>query len=120
LRKGEEVKRRWLIFHCDHDDCWIVSRLDEGSDICLGVAECPDKRTAEAVAEAMRLRDSELRELRELVGDGDPLPDPPEPGSPGRGTPRGNRRHDREATPRREAGPEGGGPTGEEACSRAS
>lgn len=82
MRKGEEVKRRWLIFHCDHDDCWIVSRLDEGSDICLGVAECPDNRTAEAVAEAMRLRDSELRELRELVGDDDPLPDPPEPGSP--------------------------------------
>ncbi len=54
------MTREWMIFHCDHDDCWIVSvrgLTPYPDDILLGVAEGPDKPTAMAVLDAMRERD---------------------------------------------------------------
>ena len=48
--------RRYLIFYCSQDPCWIVA-VDQGDDVWLGVAECPELETARTVLEAMRLRE---------------------------------------------------------------
>lgn len=47
--------RKWIIFRCHKDDCWIVSVLK--GDRAQGVADCPDESTAVAVMDAMRARD---------------------------------------------------------------
>jgi hypothetical protein len=44
------------IFRCDVDDCWVVSKWHKKGRFYLGVAECPDKETAEKVLEAMEFR----------------------------------------------------------------
>ncbi len=53
--------RKWFIHHCSKEDAWTVSRAQAGDpDVILGVADCPDERTAKAVLEAMRLRDEQV------------------------------------------------------------
>lgn len=53
--------KKYIIFRCDKDDCWIVSVFvpDRGDCVWLGVAECPDKHTAEVVLDALRLREEQ-------------------------------------------------------------
>lgn len=46
---------KWVIFRCKKDDCWVVSVVN--GDIALGVAECPDEKTARVVMQAMIDRD---------------------------------------------------------------
>jgi len=55
---GKVRVRAWIIFTCPHDGSIVVSKLE--GDRALGVAECPDIQTAEAVLEAMRMRDETL------------------------------------------------------------
>ena len=58
-RDDQMTKNNYIIFRCDKDDCWIVSveAPERGSHVYLGVAECPDKITAGAVFDALRLRE---------------------------------------------------------------
>ena len=51
------LAKTFIIFHCDKDNCWIVSVLN--GDIALGVAECPDEHTAHVVLDALRLREEQ-------------------------------------------------------------
>ncbi|MHA2062782.1 MAG: hypothetical protein ACXABY_00135 [Candidatus Thorarchaeota archaeon] len=46
----------FIIFRCDVDDCWVVSKWNKKGKFYLGVAECPDKETAEKVLEALEVR----------------------------------------------------------------
>ena len=50
----------YVVFRCDVDDSTIVSveAPERGKDVYLGVAECPDMRTAQVVMESLRARES--------------------------------------------------------------
>lgn len=52
--------RRWVVFHCDKEDCWIVAvtRICADARIVFGVAECPDEQTALTVLEVLEARDA--------------------------------------------------------------
>ncbi len=57
----------YVLFRCEKDDCWIVSRWQEGhsakSGYYLGVAECPDERTALDVMKAMQHQRQRRKEV---------------------------------------------------------
>ena len=56
---GEGGAHNYVVFRCDVDDSTIVSieAPERGNDVYLGVAECPDMRTAQVVMESLRARD---------------------------------------------------------------
>lgn len=47
------LTRRFAIFRCDKDDCWIVCVWEPNRDLYLGVAECPDEETARRVLDGL-------------------------------------------------------------------
>lgn len=48
---------RYIILRCEVEDSWTVA-VNKRGHIYLGVAECPTYVTAEAVLEALALRDA--------------------------------------------------------------
>lgn len=50
----------YIIFRCDHDNSTVVSvRVPErGTNVFMGVAECPDMHTAMIVMDALREREA--------------------------------------------------------------
>lgn len=49
---------RYVIFRCEQDDCWVVSVIkSDSTDVALGVAECPDEKTAKVILQALRIRE---------------------------------------------------------------
>lgn len=48
---------RFIIYHCSREHLWLVA-VNKG-DYYLGVADCPDKRTAIAVRYGLYLRDQD-------------------------------------------------------------
>ena len=46
-------EREYSMFHCEKDGEWIVC-VRKSEDLWIGVADCPDERTAKAVLSAMR------------------------------------------------------------------
>lgn len=61
LLTAEDQGRNYIIFRCDIDKSTVVSVLDKsrGEDVYVGVAECPDIRTAGIVKDALEHRESE-------------------------------------------------------------
>ena len=53
--------RKYIIFRCDIDKSTVVSVLDKsrGADVYVGVAECPDIRTAGIVMDALIHREKD-------------------------------------------------------------
>ena len=53
--------RKYIIFRCDVDKSTVVSVLDtsRGTDVYVGVAECPDIRTAGVVMDALKHREKD-------------------------------------------------------------
>lgn len=58
--EGDVGAHNYIVFRCDVDDSTIVSveAPERGNDVYLGVAECPDMRTAQVVMESLRARES--------------------------------------------------------------
>jgi hypothetical protein len=51
---------RYVIFRCEKSDDWTVGVKKDETRI-LGVADCPDEETAQAVMDALELRDTAKR-----------------------------------------------------------
>lgn len=59
------LKKEYILFHCSKDGEWIISVKDTERDLYLGVADCPDEKTARAVLKAIRERETRKLTIKE-------------------------------------------------------
>jgi hypothetical protein len=56
---------KFILFRCHKDDCWVVSRVYEKQQLCVGVVEAPDEYTARVAMQALEIREA-MKEKGEL------------------------------------------------------